>query len=153
MSDLTSPPLTLTLSRHFDASPDRVYDAWTGQDWGDWLPPRGATCKVTAIDPRRGGQFQAAMSMPDGRHIVVYGTYRDVQRPERLVFTWQGDCFNSATLVTLTFKPDGAGTLMTLRQEGFEQDAMRAGFENGWSGEGGSFDKLAAFLKQEAAHG
>ena len=153
MSDVASPALTLTLSRHFDAPPDKVFDAWTSPDWGDWLPPRGATCKVTAIDPRSGGQFEAAMWMPDGRQIVVSGTYRKVQRPERLVFTWQGSCFNAATLVTLTFRAEGDGTLMTLRQQGFDQNAMRAGFESGWSGEGGSFDKLAAFLKREAAHG
>ena len=148
-----SPALTLTLSRYFDAPPDRVFDAWTGPDWGDWLPPRGATCKVTAIDPRRDGRFEAAMSMPDGRHIAVSGTYREVQRPERLVFTWHGGCSNAATLVTLTFRAEGTGTRMTLRQEGFDQDAMRTGFESGWSGEGGSFDKLVAFLKREAVHG
>ena len=153
MSDLASPALALTLSRYFDAAPDKVFDAWTGSDWGEWLPPRGATCKVTAIEPRLGGQFEAAMSMPDGRQIVVFGTYQDVRRPERLVFTWQGACFNAATLVTVTFSGQGAGTLMTLRQEGFDQDAMRAGFESGWGGEGGSFDKLAAFLEREAAHG
>jgi len=152
MSEVASPALTLTLSRYFDAAPERVFDAWIGHDWGDWLPPRGATCKVTAIDPRRGGQFEAAMSMPDGRNIVVFGTYRDVQRPARLVFTWQGDCFNASTLVTLTFRAEGTGTLMTLCQEGFDQDAMRAGFESGWSGVGGSFEKLAAFLKRETAH-
>lgn len=153
MSEVARQELTLTLSRHFDAPPDKVFDAWISPEWGDWLPPHGATCKVTAIDPRPGGQFQAAMSMPDGRHIVVSGTYRDVQRPTRLVFTWQGDCVDFDTVVTLTFKADGAGTLMSLRQEGFEQDAMRAGFETGWDGQGGSFDKLVAFLKQEAAHG
>lgn len=153
MSDVATPVLTLTLSRYFDASPERVFDAWIGPDWGDWLPPRGAACKVTAIDPRPGGRFDAAMTMGDGRHITVFGTYHEVRRPERLVFDWQGDCFNAATLVTLTFRAEGDGTRMTLRQEGFDQDAMRAGFENGWNGEGGSFDKLALFLAREAAHG
>jgi len=153
MNEVASPALTLTLSRYFEAPPDRVFDAWTGLDWGDWLPPRGATCRVTAIDPRRDGEFQATMSMPDGRHFVVFGTYRDVQRPERLVFTWEGDFFGSATIVTLTFRAQDTGTLMTLRQEGFDQDAARVGYESGWSGAGGSFDKLAAFLERKVAHG
>ena len=153
MSEVASPALTLTLSRYFDAPPDRVFDAWTGRDWGNWLPPGGATCKVTAIDARAGGQFEAAMSMPDGRQLTVHGSYRDFQRPERLAFTWEGDFFGSATVVTVTFRGQGAGTLMTLRQEGFDQDAARAGYESGWSGEGGAFDKLAAFLEREAAHG
>lgn len=153
MSEVAGSALSLTLSRHFACTPGEVFDAWTGSAWGDWLPPRGATCKVTAIDPCVGGKFQAAMTMPDGRRFEVFGTYRDVQRPERLVFTWQGDFFGSSTLVTVTFRPDSGGTLMTLHQEGFDQEQVRAGYESGWDGEGGSFEKLAAFLKRETAHG
>jgi len=69
------------------------------------------------------------------------------------VFTWQGDFFGSSTVVTVTFRPDGDGTLMTLCQEGFDQDQARVGYEIGWNGEGGSFAKLASFLKRETAHG
>jgi hypothetical protein len=50
------------------------------------------------------------------------------------------------TLITVTFHKSGEGTLMTLRQEGFEDAALRARFEVGWTGIGGSFDKLGRML-------
>ena len=49
----------------------------------------------------------------------------------------------------MTFRPDGDGTLMTLRQDGFVDKAMRDGIETGWTGPGGSFDKLAGLLAGE----
>jgi uncharacterized protein YndB with AHSA1/START domain len=41
--------------------------------------------------------------------------------------------------VTVTLKPDGAGTLFTLHHEQFFDQAARDGHEHGWSG---AFDKL-----------
>jgi hypothetical protein len=38
---------------------------------------------------------------------------------------------------------------MTLRQDGFVDKAMRDGYETGWTGRGGSFDKLAGILTGE----
>ena len=146
MNDVATSTLSLHLSRHFDAPPERVFDAWLGASWGAWLPPGGATCKLGVIDPREGGRFELVMTMPDGREVPISGTYREVARPERLVFSWAGGCNDFATLVTVTFAPDGAGTSMTLRQDGFEEGGLREGFRSGWSGEGGSFDKLAALL-------
>jgi len=46
----------------------------------------------------------------------------------------------------LTFRHDGVGTLMTLRQDGFVDKDTRDGYESSWTGRGGSFDKLAQML-------
>lgn len=136
----------LVLQRRFDASPERVFDAWIGADWGHWLPPRGATGRVVAIDPRPGGAFEVAMSMADGRAVSFTGRYEIVDRPRRLVFSWLGAHDPAELRVDLTFVADGDGTIMTLAQSGFPDDGMRDGYDHGWAGEGGSFDKLAASL-------
>lgn len=148
---MADPNLSLELSRRFAAPPGRVYDAWLTGAWGEWLPPFGATCTVTRIEPRVGGNYAVRMTMPDGRIIEIGGTYREMVRPERLVFTWAGNYNNQETLISVAFRPDGDGTLMTLRQTGFQSGDLREGYNRGWSGEGGSFDKLAAFLAKAGA--
>ncbi len=80
MSQIAESTLTLEVSRRFAATPERVFDAWLSREWGAWLPPGGATCKVTAIDPVKGGRYQVAMGMPDGRQIQITGIYREIDR-------------------------------------------------------------------------
>ena len=47
------------------------------------------------------------------------------------------------SLVTLTFKKDGDGTLMTLQHEQFFDEDARDRHNQGWTG---AMDKLAAYL-------
>ena len=142
----TSMIAELVLSKRFDASPEQVFDAWTGTRWVDWLPPRDATAKIISIDPRVGGTYQVDMIMPDGRQVGASGRYVLVDRPHRLTFTWLGSYSPAQTTIALVFVTDGSGTLMTLTQTGFDEDGMRNGYEQGWGGPGGSFDKLSAIL-------
>ena len=48
--------------------------------------------------------------------------------------------------MTLTFRPEGAGSVMIVRQDEFPDAGIRDRYDNGWTGAGGSFDKLSAFL-------
>jgi uncharacterized protein YndB with AHSA1/START domain len=150
MSSVAEPQPSLELSRRFDASPERVFDAWLGKEWGEWLPPGGSRCQVTLIEPRVGGRYHVQMNMADGRNIEISGEYREVMRPTKLVFTWRGHYNDQQTLITLFFRPDGDGTVMTLRQEGFGSAQMRDGYGNGWNGTNGSFAKLDAILARES---
>lgn len=138
--------LFLELTRRFEAPPRRVFDAWLTREWGEWLPPRDAHCKVLALDARVGGRFEIQMTMGDGRNISITGDYREISRPEKLVLSWTPSYSNHETLITVTFRPDGTGTLMTLKQTGFAEAQQRDGYKSGWSGSGGSFDKLSSYL-------
>ena len=146
MDAIDRPALTLELSRRFNASPERVFDAWVSNSWGEWLPPAGARCRVAELEPRVGGRYRLQMQMGDGRDVAISGTYREITRPTKLVLDWTGNYNQRMTVLTITFRPDGAGTIMTLRQEGFPDEALRDGYKSGWSGPGGSFDKLEQFL-------
>ncbi len=79
-------------------------------------------------------------------NVEASGTYREIVPPRKLVFTFAGGCAFQETVVTVTFRHDGVGTLMTLRQDGFSEAGLREGFRTGWTGPGDSFDKLAALL-------
>lgn len=49
-------------------------------------------------------------------------------------------------IVTVSFREDRGGTLMTFRMDNFTGADMRDRYKNGWTGPGGSFDKLAERL-------
>ena len=133
----------LELTRRFDASPEAAFDAWLTRQWAEWVAPQGTTCEVLTLEP---SGYHLRMAMPDGRAIEVTGVFLDVSRPGRLELTWTGSYNQHETRITVTFRADGAGTLMTLLHERFADAAQREGYARGWAGECGAFDKLSALL-------
>jgi uncharacterized protein YndB with AHSA1/START domain len=101
---------------------------------------------VTAeADIRVGGRYRIIMQEPDGgEEHNVSGVYREVVPNERLVFTWAWKSTpERESLVTITFKADGSGTLMTFTHEQFFDENARDRHQQGWTT---SFEKLDKFL-------
>jgi uncharacterized protein YndB with AHSA1/START domain len=91
-----------------------------------------------------GGGFRASFETVDGEYHEVAGVYREVVRNERLQFTWAWHSTpERESLVTLTFRPDGQGTLFTLLHEQFFDAQARDGHRHGWTG---TLDKLEAMF-------
>jgi uncharacterized protein YndB with AHSA1/START domain len=133
-------PIRLTLTRSFEATPERLFEAWLSPAFGEWLGTEGMTCLSCTVDPRVGGEWKMLHRTAGGQTLDHYGTYKEIARPTRLAFTWSGGCGGpTVTLVTVTFKARGAGTEMTLTHEGFTatEDAER--HEKGWAA---SFTRL-----------
>jgi glutathione S-transferase len=137
---------SLEVSRWFDVAPETLFDAWLDESWGEWLAPRAVFCTSSIVNPRVGGRYSVIMRMPDGRDVIISGTYREIARPSRLAFTWAADFHPGGTLITITFRPKNGGTELILKQEGFISEELRDRHRQGWSGMNGSFDKLARFL-------
>jgi uncharacterized protein YndB with AHSA1/START domain len=98
----------------------------------------------TEGDPRTGGHFRWVMLAPNGEEHDVSGVYREVVPNEKLVFTWAWKSTpERESLVTLTFKSDGNGTLMTMLHEQFFDEAARDSHNGGWIG---AMDKLEKYL-------
>ncbi len=150
MTTIIEKSLVLEISRRFDAPPERVYDAWLGASWGEWLGPAGTRCEKVSGESRVGSRYAIAVIRPDGSTSEISGAYLEMDRPKKLAFTWLGCDGRAESVVTLTFEPDGAGTLMKFRQEGFDSAELRDGHNSGWNGEGASFDRLDAFLARTA---
>jgi uncharacterized protein YndB with AHSA1/START domain len=80
------------------------------------------------------------MRSPEGGEHEVDGIYREVVANEKLVFTWAWKSSpEQESLVTVTFKPDGGGTLLTVTHEQFSNEDSRNQHQNGWTG---ALDKL-----------
>jgi len=98
---------------------------------------------ATEGDARTGGRYRWLMQAPSGEQHDVSGVYREVVPNERLVFTWAWKSTpERESLVTLTFKPDGDGTLFTMVHEQFFDEAARDRHREGWSS---GLDKLVRY--------
>ena len=135
---------TLTMTRRFDAPPPRVFEAWLDPEQvAQWMGPRGVRARVSQLDARVGGSYAITMLMSDGKAVEVGGSYREITRHTRLVFTWKWQHDMQDTLVTLTFRPVGKATDMTIEHSGFTSAETRDNHNQGWAG---CFDKLAELL-------
>ena len=77
----------LTLTRVFDAPRERVWDAWTDPKLlAQWWGPQGFTSPVCEVDARPGGALLIHMSGM-GMLAPMTGIFKEVVKPERLVFT------------------------------------------------------------------
>jgi uncharacterized protein YndB with AHSA1/START domain len=138
---LTQP--SLTLARRLNAPPDKVFAAWTDPEKiVHWFgPSETVSGSVTAeMDVRVGGGFRISFRTVDGEYHQVGGKYREVVPDQRLVFSWAWHSTpERESMVTVTMKPDGDGTLLTLNHGQFFDEAARDGHKRGWTG---TLDKL-----------
>ncbi|MEO6390554.1 MAG: SRPBCC domain-containing protein [Pyrinomonadaceae bacterium] len=115
----------LVIDRVFDAPPALVFDAWTQKDHLiRWWGPDNFTLPFCEIDFRVGGEYRYCMRAPDGTDHWVWGTYRAIVPPERIVFTWDrkdpDGTPRSKSVVTVTFAEYLGKTRFRLHQGIFE---------------------------------
>ena len=132
MATVTTKP-SLTIKRRFKAPPKKVYAAWTDPEKiAGWMGPAGRTRVEATNDLRVGGRYAIKMVMPNDEHDVS-GVYREIVPNEKLVFTWAWKSTpERESLVTVTFKKDGDGTIMTLLHEQFFDAEARDRHNAGW---------------------
>jgi uncharacterized protein YndB with AHSA1/START domain len=136
----TTDSTTLRLERAFDAPAEDVFDAWTNPEvlrrwWA--VSPAGRT-PVAEVDLRVGGAYRLSMEDPEaGTLHTVRGKYREVRRPERLVYTWaweeggDGPTGHEST-VTVEFLGEGERTTVVLEHSGLESPESRDRHIHGW---------------------
>ncbi len=135
---------TLRMTRRFDASPERVFDAWTDPELvGRWLFTGPTSESHNAeLDVRVGGKWKIT-DRRDGVDYVALGEYRVIDLPRRLVFTFGMPQFSPEYAeVAVELVADGDGCLMTLTQAPTPAEAVKP-LEDGWSL---MFDGLALVL-------
>ncbi len=126
---------SVTVRREIAAAAEDLFDAWLdAQSLGLWFRPDGIRETRAEIDPRVGGAFRIVM-VDDDSSIVHSGTYREIDRPRRLVFTWSSRATRFRySIVTVTFQPSSSGaTLVEIHQVGLPDEEAQSSHYAGWS--------------------
>lgn len=136
----------LRLTMEVPVEPERVFDAWTRAEiLVGWFP---ASAQMTVTE---GGEYRFGW---DGWEAVWSGTYIEVDRPSRLVFTWNppASAFPEGayeTRVTLTFEDLDGATRLQLEHSGFQGGLEMDSHLESWRG---YLYNLRAFLLQQSGH-
>jgi uncharacterized protein YndB with AHSA1/START domain len=123
----------LRLTRRFDASPERLFEAWTEPNLASrWLfTTPSSEWHSAELDVRVGGKW-TIIDRRDGVDYRALGEYLEVERPRRLVFSFGMPQFSPAfDRVVVEIAPEGQGSILTLIQERLPAEAVAA-TEQGW---------------------
>ena len=131
--------LSLRISRTLQHSREKVFEAWTDPKVvARWFAPSdGFRVVVRTLEPRVGGRYAIEMHHPDGGVHTAIGTYRAVERPSKLAFTWSWENDPSRgeeTLVTVELLEHGSHTELVLTHERFASEELRERHNQGWVG-------------------
>jgi uncharacterized protein YndB with AHSA1/START domain len=109
---------TLTFKQTINAAPEEVSRMFTGAtSLRDWLSD-GAQ-----MDATLGGVFQLRWNVGS----YVSGQFLTYEPGKKLVLSWDGKDLPAVTRVTVTFKPKGTGTQVTLAHSGIGTGSAWAG--------------------------
>jgi uncharacterized protein YndB with AHSA1/START domain len=128
--------------RRVKATAEEIFELWTKPDlMARWMSPfPGAVDCKASCDFRLGGSYSLVMSSAEASREVS-GTYLQIDRPRKLVFTWMGPLTNHVnTLVILELNPRGDETDLVLTHERLPTPEMHVGHTQGW---GNILDHLA----------
>ncbi len=136
--------LILTTTRRFKASAATIFDAWLDPAMLARFMCPGPDMSVpkAETDATVGGRFDIVMKAGD-QEIPHWGVYKAIDRPSKLVFTWQSPFSVEDSTVTLTLTESDGGTDVELSHVKFRDEETRDNHLGGWNG---ILAKLAATL-------
>ena len=149
---VTTDQTVLQITRTFRASREKVFQAWTTPGaLKQWFGPSAEfSIPVAELDLRVGGRYRIQMVDPKGQTHTAIGEYREIARPEKLVFTWSWEggagCDETPlgeTLVTIELRQKATETEMTLTHELFPNAQTRDNHYEGWNG---CLERLGQFV-------
>ena len=127
---------TLRIERTYRAPAEAVFDAWTSEEvirrW--WHAEHDWETTKAEVDLRIGGVVRVVMRDP-GRDAEFGGggRYTEIDRPNRLAFTWLWDGNDTRQLIEIDFEErDGATTVRFTHSGLWSEEAVRS-HEDGWS--------------------
>lgn len=132
------PKIEVVVTRQFAASAERVFDAWLDtaflERWMFGPAVRDEEMVRLSVDARVGGKFSFLVRR-QGTEIDHVGTYLEIDRPRRLVFTWGigGESVDESRVV-IEITPLEHGCELTLTHEmGSKWADFKERTQAGWS--------------------
>jgi uncharacterized protein YndB with AHSA1/START domain len=128
--------ITLVVRRTIRATPERLFDAWTRpEQLVEWWGPEGVQCIAAEVDLRVGGRYRIGNRLPDGRELWIVGAFEAIERPRRLVYSWQLEgSARPAERVIVQFAGNGAETEVIITHQRIADETLRDEHAHGWAG-------------------
>ncbi len=128
----------LRVSKVIPASREAVFEAWTDPTRiKQWSCPPDASVLDAEVDLEVGGAYRLRMRGKEDAIHTACGTYLEIIRPSRLVYTWdweEQDFAVGETIVTVDFIEMGDSTEVVVTHEGFPAAEATDGHRQGWTG-------------------
>jgi uncharacterized protein YndB with AHSA1/START domain len=149
MTTTMTQPVSLKVSRLIKAPRERVYAAWTTpSDIMKWLG--GGCCQFVSakMDVRVGGDYSFLVKSEKSGESEIRGTYRELNPPGRLAFTWNtggcaGDMEKTETVVTVDLLERQGGTEVVISHDLFTSEESRDRHQEGWTASLVKLEKLS----------
>jgi uncharacterized protein YndB with AHSA1/START domain len=152
---ITSKP-HVEIRQCFTAAPEQVFAAFADPRLVVlWLSPSpDVKLSLLRFDFREGGAYRFAYHLPDGKTVIVGGSYTLIEPPSKIVFSWiiepPDEHAGIVSEVTVTITPDDRGTELVIRHKKFTRTDAIVRHTEGWRG---ALDQLTAMLEKEDRHG
>jgi uncharacterized protein YndB with AHSA1/START domain len=146
----------IVMTRVFDAPRDLVFEAHTSCDHlRNWWGPRRYEIASCEVDFRPGGAWRI-VHRAEGEEHAFYGEYREIVRPERIVWTFEwGGMPGHGSVDTLTLEEHDGKTRLTATSvfdSVEDRDGMlTSGAEEGAAETWDRLDEYLAVLKRDSA--
>lgn len=149
----TVPPAdrVLVITRVLDAPRSLVFSMWTQPEHlVRWWGPKDFTLPFCETEFRVGGSYRYCMRAPDGVDYWVWGTYREIVEPERIVFTWgredaEGNPIPESIVTVTLAEHENGKTMLTLHHAVFTTVEDRDAHIGGWTE---CLERLAQYVAQ-----
>ncbi len=140
----------IVLTRVFDAPRDLVFEAHTScEHMKHWWGPRKYEIAECDIDFRTGGPWRV-VHRAEGEQYVFSGEFREIVRPERIVWTFEWDgAPGHGSVDTLTLEEHDGKTTLTatsmFNTVEYRDGMLKSGMEEGAAE---TYDRLDEYLDQ-----
>jgi uncharacterized protein YndB with AHSA1/START domain len=118
---------TFALERTYEATPARVWQAWTDPaEKRRWFGPPEPAKAEHELDFRLGGLERMTVQSPGGAYRFI-ARFQDIVEGERFVHTYEmylGDARISVSVATVVLEATGGGTKLTMTEQGVFLDGL-----------------------------
>lgn len=108
----------MVITRLINAPRELLWEAWTDPArLAVWWGPRGFRTTTHTMDFRVGGIWRYTMHGPDGTDYPNLIAFREIEKPERVVYdhSGEGELDDTKFHTTVTFETQGTKTKVTMR--------------------------------------
>lgn len=141
-TDITATPggREIIITRIFDASREKVWDAWTNPDLlKQWLGPKGYEMTIEEFEAKAGGSYRYIHKDEKGNEYTFRGVFHGLYKPEKAIQTFEFEGLpepGHVSMDTLILEDLGDGktksTTISVFQTPEDRDGMiESGMERG----------------------